>query len=94
MRNQNTKLYRLLALILVMSVAFSCSCSKKKDSSEESSKTEETTAGDGTHTNVLRQPLAEAQVISHAVFRYVEEYVIGALWLCETEAELSQTVAE
>ena len=55
---------------------------------------EETTAGDGTHTNVLRQPLAEAQVISHAVFRYVEEYVIGALWLCETEAELSQTVAE
>ena len=45
MRNQNTKLYRLLALILVMSVAFSCSCSKKKDSSEESSKTEETTAG-------------------------------------------------
>ena len=55
---------------------------------------EETAAGDGTHADVLRQPLAEAQVISHAVFRYVEEYVIGALWLCETEAELSQTVAE
>ena len=56
--------------------------------------TEEATAGDGTHADVLRQPLAEAQVIPHAVFRHVEQHVIGTLRFGETEAELSQAVAE
>ena len=55
---------------------------------------EKATAGDSTHADVLRQPLAEAQVIPHAVFRHVEEHVVGTLRFGETEAELSQSVAK
>ncbi|MBP5416099.1 MAG: beta-lactamase family protein [Clostridiales bacterium] len=40
MRDQNNKLHRFLALMLVMSVALTCACSKKKDSSEKESSTE------------------------------------------------------
>ena len=45
--------------------------------------TEEATARNGTHADMLSKPLAEMQVFLHAVLRHIEQYIISSLWVCK-----------
>ena len=51
-------------------------------------------AGNGTNTDVLRQPLTEMQIVVHTVFRHVEHHVVGTLRIGEIKSELTETVSE
>lgn len=53
---------------------------------------EEATARNSSHPDMLSKPLAEMQVILHAILRDVKHHIIGTFGISKLQSELTKSV--
>ena len=55
---------------------------------------EKTTARNGSHPDMLSEPLAEMQVIPYTILRDIKHHIIGSFGISKLQSELTKSVTE